>query len=189
MQFFENFFSLNMMDFGGSNLPIGMILTGVFVGMIVATVILQYSNAVVYRVIKALVRHKATTEEDAKTLKELGLASDAHVLFALRHENPMLKRFVVFVPGDTEQASDPEAEKSTSECPCKKKAKASGTEKTTEKMLAARYYLFPENADRAKEILGTSSSTLWHTLAYCGAFMLLFFLVIWLAPILLPLVF
>lgn len=188
MQFFERFFSLNMMDFGGSNLPIGMILTGVLLGMIVATVILQYSNAVVYRAIKALVRHKATDAASAQSLKALGLAADAHVMFALRHENSMLKRFIASVPGEAEETTDPKTEENISECPCKKKSNATGKEISNKKILTGRYYLCPENADRAKEILSTSSNTLWHTIAYCGAFLLLFLLLVWLLPTVLPLI-
>lgn len=94
MQFLKDMITLNPKDFGGADIPIGLILLCFAVGMILATVVIQIANATVYRMIKALVRHKCTDEGSAKSLKELRLSDDRLVLFALRHENPVLLRHI-----------------------------------------------------------------------------------------------
>ena len=100
MQFLENIVSLNLKDYGGADLPIGLILLCAFLGMIFATIVIQYTNALIYSTVKALMRHKATDPESAKDLKGLGLADHKRILFALWHENSMLMRFLAAAPKD-----------------------------------------------------------------------------------------
>lgn len=189
MNFFERFFSLNLKDFGGADLPIGLIMLCLCIGMIAATIMIQYTNATIYKCIKALVRHKATTPETAKTLKELGLSGERRVLRALRNKNAMLMRFIA----ERKEAPDTtEAETETAQdlAAAPEKAPAEPKEKPdpNETVLRAEYYLSPENSDRAKEILEGSEDTLWHTVGYCAIFVLLFFGLVWLLPIILPIV-
>ncbi len=222
MNFFERFFSLNLKDFGGADLPIGLILLCLCVGMIAATITIQYTNSIIYKCIKALVRHKATTPETAKSLKELGLSADRRVLRALRNKNAMLMRFVTErkdapLTSEAESAEEPTAEaeqehkpaaeaasadaqpmpSTTADVDAEKAAAAEEDKKSANTeakpdpntaVLRAEYYLSPENSDRAKEILGGSEDTFWHTVGYCAIFVLLFFGLVWLLPIVLPMI-
>ena len=211
MNFFERFFALNLKDYGGADLPIGLILFCMFVGMIAATVAIQYVNAIAYKFIKALVRHKATEPENAKDLKSLGLSENVHVLFALRRENPILLRYIARAENASADekiaanvsASDEENTDTAAEKPCAEEGSSSTAEqiarapRRTEKekkeeqlaaIRAARYYLSATNADHAKEILNGSEPTILHTLIYCSIFVILFFGLAWLLPVVLPLI-
>jgi len=199
MQFLENIVSLNLKDYGGADLPIGLILLCAFLGMIFATIVIQYTNALIYRTVKALMRHKAIDPESAKDLKALGLSDHKRILFALWHENSMLMRFLAAAPKDepaeAEKASEeaktsdePPAEKAENKAPEKKITTKDRRKEKTEALLATRYYLSPTYADRAKEILSGSEDTLWHTVGYCALFVLLFIGLAWLLPMILPII-
>ncbi len=200
MQFFEKLLSLNLKDYGGADLPIGLILLCAFLGMIAATIVIQYTNALIYRTVKALIRHKALDAESAKDLKALGLADHKRILFALWRENSMLMRFLARVPRESpltepkNAATEAEAPVTDASVPKKEEAatkQISGAERRKEKkeaLLSARYYLSPAYADHAKEILSGSEDTFWHTVGYCALFALLFIGLAWLLPLILPII-
>jgi hypothetical protein len=176
MQFLKDAIFLNLEDFGGGNLPIGLILMFFFVGLIIATVVSQLFNAVIYRGVQALIRHKATAPESAKTLKALGLSEDRMFLRVLKGEGAMLKRFFAV-------AEDADAEE---------KETAPEGENTAEKgektPLEASYYLAPAYADRAKQIISESEPTLLRAIGYCLLLAAIYFLIALMLPWLLPLV-
>ena len=144
MQFLKDAIFLNFEDFGGGNFPIGLILMFFFIGLIVATVISQVLNAVIYRAVQALIRHKATSPETAKTLKELGLSEDRLFLRVLKGDGAMLKRFLA-------KAEDVSAD--GAECAPEAENNAKDGEKAISE---ASYYLAPAYADRAKQIISES---------------------------------
>ena len=170
MQFLKNAIFLNLKDLGGGDLPSGLILLFFFVGLIAATVISHLTSAMMYRMIEALVRHKAFDEDSAKTLRALGLSEDQAILRAVKNESSMLKRFVSFVKEDksAENAAS-EAEKAPSECKCTR-----------------AYYLAPANADRAKQILSEAEPTLPRAIGYCLLLAAFYLAIALLAPIVLP---
>ena len=176
MQFFKDAIFLNLEDFGGGNLPIGLILMFFFLGLIIATVISQLLNAVIYRGVQALIRHKATAPESAKTLKQLGLCEDRMFLRVLKGDGTMLKRFFA-------AAEDADAEE---------KESAPEGENTAEKgkksPLEASYYLAPAYADRAKQIISESEPSLLRAIGYCLLLAAIYFLIALMLPWLLPLV-
>lgn len=199
MQFLENIVSLNLKDYGGADLPIGLILLCAFLGMIFATIVIQYTNALIYRTVKALMRHKATDPESAKDLKALGLADQKRILFALWRENSMLMRFLATAPKDApaeaekaaeevKTSDEPPAEKAENKAPEKKITVRERRKERMDTLLSTRYYLAPAYADRAKEILSGSEDTLWHTVGYCTLFVLLFIGLAWLLPLILPII-
>ena len=209
MNFFERFFSLNLKDYGGPDFPLGLIFLCICIGMIAATVIIQSTNATVYMFIKALVRHKATTPENAKDLKSLGLSDISRVLRALKRENSMLLRYVARVDAQQEPAEENDAvtaapptesaendQEATQATPEKTKFSAAALleekkqcgEKQMARILCARYYLAPQNADRAKEILSENEPTVLQTILYCSIFLVLFVIFALLFPTILPLV-
>ena len=170
MQFLKNAIFLNLKDLGGGDLPIGLILLFFFIGLIAATVISHFTNAMLYRMIEALVRHKAFDEESAKTLRALGLSEDQAIRRAIKSDSSMLKRFVSFIKEDKNaENTATEGEKAPSECKCKR-----------------AYYLAPANADRAKQILSEAEPTLPRAIGYCLLLAAIYLVIALLAPIVLP---
>ena len=181
MHFFEKILGLNLMDYGGANLPIGWILLCVFIGMIAATIIIQYTNAVVRRAVKALMRHKCIDAESAKTLQKLGLSSDRGVLRAIRRENPTLMRLLKAVEDEGEDAKaeaiseDASVAQGEIFAPSEEKKKAAVPKEPSIDIKTARFYLNPEMQDHAKEQLSRSDATVAHTAFYCGILVALYF--------------
>ena len=154
MQFLENMLTLNPKDYGSADIPIGIILLGFAVGMILATVISQMVNAVVYRVIKALTRHKCIYEASAKALKSLGLSEDRWVQRFLKRENPILLRDLCTAQEPSSRAEQKSVNATVSDEIADLEAvtvEATTAQAAEEK--ETRYYLNPKNSDRAKELL------------------------------------
>ena len=212
MQFLKDMILLNPKDFGSADIPIGLILLCFAVGMIFATVIVQIANATVYRTLKALIRHKCTDEESAKTLKELKLSGDRLIAFAIKRENPILMRYLsvasekASVPtpknADAIEAADaPEmaeilisAEKeagiSTKEAPSAQNGVVPAEGKSApEALTEAKYYVRETWIDRAKEILSRGEVGILQTAGLCGLLLVLYFAFAALATWLLPMLF
>ena len=191
MQFLKNMLTLNPKDYGSADIPIGIILLGFAVGMILATVISQMVNAVVYRMIKALTRHKCTDEASAKTLKSLGLSGDRWVQHFIKNENPILRRYLRTVKNAVPPTAAPKnadaiesIDAATAEAP-NATAAPEGLHASEE----AKYYLAPENSDRAKELLQRGEGSVLQTLGLCGLLLALYLGLAALATWLLPLLF
>ena len=74
-ELFREFFLLNFKDYEnlGWNFPITIVLFGVILAVIAATVIINYRRTKTEQILRALIRRGATSEDGAKTLSELGL--------------------------------------------------------------------------------------------------------------------
>lgn len=189
MQFLKDMILLNPKDFGSADIPIGIILLGLAVGMILATVAIQITNMAVYRMLKALLRHKCTDEGSAKTLKELKLSGDKQVVCAIKRENPILMRYLCVA---SEKAAQKNADIAGAEAamsaPKTDEAFASvkKDESTTEAQ--AKYYVRETCIDRAKEILSRGEVGVLQTVGLCGLLLLLYFgfaaLLTWILPML-----
>ena len=199
MQFLKDMITLNPKDFGGADIPIGLILLCFAIGMILATVVMQITNTVVYRTVKALMRHKCTDEESAKTLGELRLAHDRWIAFAIKSENPMLMRHIsVGVPkataptaenADLTDGADGEAVAEMAEiCDLSKKAET-GAKEAPIRPIEPKYYVSEGQMDRAKEILSRGEGGLLQTVGLCALILVLYFGLGALATYLLPMLF
>ena len=199
MQFLKDMITLNPKDFGGADIPIGLILLCFAIGMILATVVIQITNTVVYRTVKALMRHKCTDEESAKTLGELRLAHDRWIAFAIKRENPMLMRHIsVGVPkataptaenADLTDGADGEAVAEMAEiCDLSKKAET-GAKEAPIRPIEPKYYVSEGQMDRAKEILSRGEGGLMQTVGLCALILVLYFGLGALATYLLPMLF
>lgn len=173
MGYFEKILGMNLSDFGGGNFPIGPVLLCTFIGLIVATVAAQQASRVIFRAVKALMRHKALSPESAKTLKALGLSEDKALLFALRRPEGMLSRYLL------KKQADEDAAKSEGEPPKAQSAAPS----------EAEYYLAPAMADKAKQILDGGEVSVLQTVLYCLLFAAIYFGIASLAPVVLPMIF
>ena len=200
MQFLKDMITLNPADFGGPDIPIGLILLCFAIGMILATVAIQIGNAVVFRTVKALLRHKCTDEESAKSLDALHLASDRLIAFAIKRENPMLMRHIsVKAPkaaAPTAQSADPkdgadgEAVAEMADiCAFSETPKAESTVKAPIRPAEPKIYLSAEQADRAKQILSRGEGGVLQTVGLCALLLVLYFGLGALATYLLPMLF
>ena len=195
MQFFKDMITLNPKDLGSADIPIGLILLCFCVGMIAATVVISLTNATVYRVIKALSRHKCTDAASAKGLKALGLAEDRWVLRALKREKPILGRYISSVSGEGAPnapiAVTQESAQESEDLPTEGDHTPEGENApAAEKSPAERkYFLTPEMSDRAKELLSRGEVGVLQTVGYCALLLLLYFgiaaALTWLLPALL----
>ena len=72
-EIYEEYFSLNLRDYSniGVDLEISKILLWLFIGIIIATIVLNTKRAYTSILIKRLLRYKATDEDSAKTVNEL----------------------------------------------------------------------------------------------------------------------
>ncbi len=180
MGYFEKILTLNLADYGGANFPIGIVLLCIFIGMIVATVIVQCTNRWIYRTVKALVRHKADSEESAKSPKELGLSTDGAILRALKKENAMLMRYLCIAGASetalaSEKASAPAAESESNEEKDAQKKRAETNADEGASPSRKLYFLNPAMADRARELLSSAEPSVLHTVVYCLIFVALYF--------------
>ena len=82
MESLKRFLLLDLADFEnlGVPFPIGLVLTGVILAIIIATFVINYRKLYTTHLLRQLIRHGATSEECAKTLSELRASS-----FAIRH--------------------------------------------------------------------------------------------------------
>ncbi len=153
MGFFEKILSLDLADYGAVSFPIGIVLLCIFIGMIAATVVVQYTNRMIYRTVKALSRHKADSEKTAKSLSALGLFAEKGILRAVKKENAMLMRYL-----------------------CHIKAENPGTSPEAPNTGAGEdlYYLNPAMADRASEILSGTEPSVMHTVLYALLFVAIY---------------
>ena len=98
--FDKNYLSINLSDYPniGMNLPIVKLILIVAVAFIIAVIIINYSKANLYLVVKQLMRHGATDEQSAKTLAELRLDDKRGIRRALSSSAQM--RSIVNVVGE-----------------------------------------------------------------------------------------
>ncbi|MBQ7387155.1 MAG: hypothetical protein IJW03_03200 [Clostridia bacterium] len=94
MEFYEKYFSINLSDYQniGIDLEINKLLFAFLLATITAIIAINYIRGTMYQTVKALMRHGADCEENAKTLRELGL-DRPRVRNALK-SNSQLKRIV-----------------------------------------------------------------------------------------------
>ena len=94
-RYIENFFLVNLKDYSniGFDLYINVIIFALFLGMCVSVFIVFAKKAAMVSAIKQLLRREAFGEENAKTLKELGLLESNAVRRAMSRDG-QLKRIV-----------------------------------------------------------------------------------------------
>ena len=98
LDIFKRCFSVNLKDYEniGINLEINIVVLGAFAAVILGVIFLNAYRGNVRLMIKQLTRHGATSEDGAKTLKELGLYDSRMVRRMLAGHN-MLTQVVARV--------------------------------------------------------------------------------------------
>lgn len=81
MDFFKKYIEINLNDYKniGIDLEINKLLLLITLGIMIASVLVNYNRHLVSLLVKKLTRYKATSEAGAKTLKDLGLDSNRGV--------------------------------------------------------------------------------------------------------------
>ena len=88
-------------DFGGSTLVnLRVIIFGIFIGVLVASVYMVYIKSAIGPFVRKLLAEECLSEENAKTLEELGYAKNFFVRMALR--GSILRSTVIHVPCEEE---------------------------------------------------------------------------------------
>ena len=146
-------FAINLSDYDNINfsLEINKVVLGTCIALIVGIIVLNLTRSNMRLMITQLTRHKATDEESAKTLRELGLA-DSRIVKRLLSGNNTLSKTVARVGKmdydyETYKAMD-------------KKARAEAEKIDFEN---ARFYIKESEATRASFISERYTSTLTGT--------------------------
>lgn len=94
--FYEKYLCLNLKDYFGDgfDLEINKLLIFIFLGLCIASVVINVSQATVALMLKKLLRLEAFGEEKAKTLKELRLADNKMLRYMLKSRGGQLKRLL-----------------------------------------------------------------------------------------------
>ena len=89
-------FAINLNDYENINfnLEINKVIFGAFCALMVGVVILSIYRGTIRAVMMQLIRHETYSEEDAKTLKELGLGESRTVKRLLSGDNILTKTVV-----------------------------------------------------------------------------------------------
>jgi hypothetical protein len=89
----KDLLEINLSDYENIsfNLEINKVVIGAFVALIVGVIVLNVYRGNIRLVVMQLMRHSATSEENAKTIKELGLAGAKGVKTVLSKRNPLTR--------------------------------------------------------------------------------------------------
>ncbi len=155
MDFYEKYFEINLNDYPniGIDLEITKIIFVFLLGAVFAIIAINYIRSNMYTVIKALKRHGADSEENAKTLAELGI--DKKSIRALITSNSQLKR-TVGIAGQVKYTYE-------------EYIKLSKDKNFNDKINfdEAKLYIKPEEDELAKRIFDAKSPTVLETVLMC----------------------
>ena len=152
----KEYLSLNLSDYEniGINFEINKFILLCSIAMCVVAFFISYKRSLLANTVKQLLRHKATDEESAKTLDELGLARSRAIRKAI-FTSAQLRRMISIV-----DERRPTYDEYVAAQKKKKKLEAADP-------LSARIYIPAEAMDRAKHVYNTYSSSIPHTLLAC----------------------
>ncbi len=151
MKIIKDFFLLNLSKYEGFKIafPIGAFIFAVAVASCAAVFAMTYYKRTNAAICKQLMRHNATEESAAKTLKELRLSNSRAVKSALSKSGQIthiVKRAGASVPTYEEYVAN-------------MKKKGYRPEKID--FETAKFYILPTETDTAKQILYTGSHPWW----------------------------
>ena len=175
MDFITEFFSLNLSQYEnfGINFPIGMFIVFFTLAMCAAFFIYNYQKRYVAFMLKQLIRHNATSRENAKTLKELHLEKNFYLKSALSGSGQL-----TYLVKSTDY-SQPTYEEYVSE------SKKRGFKEKKINFEQAKFYISEERINESKRIVERSNTEWWRPILFSAiAIALLGILAIFLPEIL-----
>ena len=85
-------------------ITIDNVFQGIFLGVIIAVLVIAYNKLIIGRFVKALIKAEAVHPNFAKTFEELNVKKTFAIAFALRNRG-MLRKFVFEPDGDDRKGS------------------------------------------------------------------------------------
>lgn len=170
-KFIDTYINLNLKDYKniGIDLEITKLLGLIFIGAMVAAVLLNLTKASSATVIKALLRHECKTEDGAKSLTELRISTPftRHVAFS---DYGRLKRLLRRV-GEVEYSYDEFVRLQ------KEKKKPASLDRATTKL-----YIPEERLDEAKRLFDKGSPTVLDSVLICVLLLALYVCLLFIMP-------
>ena len=157
IEFFRDCFSLNLKDYENLriDLEINKVLFIAFSALIIGIILFNMYRRNIKLAVTQLIRHGAKSEENAKTLSELGL-SDARMINGMLLGDNLLTKIVARV-----------GEKRFEYEEYKALTKEEKNEISTVDMSSARFYIRPEMSYTADEISSRYTSSVPNTVISC----------------------
>lgn len=151
MDFIKDFLKLNLSEFEnfGINFPIGIFITLFTVTMCVAIFVYNYKKSYTASLLKQLIRHNATDEQSAKTLKELHLDNIWAIKLALSGSGQLT--YMVKAAGG----------KKTSYEEYVAQSRVRGFKDKKINFDEAKFYIPSDRTDKAKRTLESSNTEWW----------------------------
>ena len=161
MKLIKDFFLLNLKDYTDSQfpLPIGATLTVMLIALCAVFFVITYRKRYTVALLRALIRKKATCEDDAKTLAELKLHENGAIKRALSRSGQLT--YIVKRAGENKESYEEYI----------KKTKEKGYREEKTDFDSARYYINEERMELAKSII-EKTNTSWWIPAICSVFCL-----------------
>ena len=174
----KEYLSLNLKDYEsfGIDFEINKFFIIVAAALCVTSFIVNYKRSLISEMIKQLFRHNATSEDNAKTLTELGLSESCGIKRALSSDSQLRK--MVAIVGEKKLSYE---EYIALEKVKKKNALKPDFE-------TARFYIPASSLDRAKHVYNTYNTSILRTLLVCVMLVAITVCIILLSPELLSLI-
>ena len=176
--FLKDIITLNVNDYltGGPDLKINLFMLAITLGICVGTVIMGVYKCATIALLKQLIRHGATGEENAKTLKELRLFDKRLLRFYLSRKGQLT--LIVGRVGEKTYTYE--------EMVALQKQKGYKEERID--FSTAAFFIRNEKADRANHIYENESASPIRIALYCILFVALYFCLAMLMPAILNLI-
>ena len=155
--------NVNQYDNIGLFFPIGMVLIALPIVLILTVIFVSLRNSMTARLFSQLLRHEATSEESAKTLRDLRL-SDSFTVKSLLTGDARVRSVVALV-GEKKQTYE--------------EFMANAKKKLTKEKLdfsAAQFYVRPERVEYARTASDSERGSLLKTALICAAIFAIFFI-------------
>ena len=191
--FYDNYISLNLEKFPNINvdIEINKLLFFVTVGLMIACFIINYYEKNVALLIKKLMRHGAFSEEQGRTLGELGLG-DNKAVKAILSKNSGITKKIIFSIGKKIQTYEEyvlleKKRKAAKKLPGEERKKAIDTlnKSLSLDFSSVRFYIPESSKGLAEHYYKTKNGSLLKTVLYCVLMLVFYVLVALLMPTLL----
>ncbi len=174
MSFYKKYIVLNLGDyeaFGGFDFYITVFVAALTVATCIDVFIFNTRKNTMIDIVKQLYRHGATSEDNARTLKELRVKS-TFISRSLLSEGTRLSRVVARVGARTLTYEEYVAEEKRVKLEKKKKKlsrskKDRAAESNKINFETAKFYILSERDCEAKDIFSKSKTSLWQNILIC----------------------
>lgn len=177
LEFYQEYFLINLKDYPniGLDIEINKLLLCFLIGLIVATVVVNYRNSGNILLIKRLIRFESISEDSAKTLDELKINS-----FIVRHtlsSNGRLKKIVKRV-----------GEKDLTYEEYSAMIKQKGYKEEKIDFENAKFFIREESLNEATRLSETTTTSPLNTVLFCVLLVAIYVFVMFLMPSILNLI-